>query len=152
MGTPMDLDARSFTSLEATVGRVLSSPGAAFASLLDADAFVGPAGDRRGLRRRRLALLRRPKLRRSQLTHGGFGRFRPADARVDPRRRDRSQHARLHTTMDADGKPLIDSTLVLWTSEFGSGGPHSNANTPVMLFGNGGGTIKTGAAVRGHRR
>jgi len=41
----------------------------------------------------------------------------------------------LETTMDADGRPLMDTTLVLWTSEFGAGGPHSNDNVPVMLFG-----------------
>lgn len=51
---------------------------------------------------------------------------------------------KLITTMDADGRPLIDTTLVLWTSEFGSGGPHSNGNVPVVLIGNGAGAFKTG--------
>jgi hypothetical protein len=51
---------------------------------------------------------------------------------------------KLETTMDADGRPLMDTTLVLWTSEFGTGGPHSNGNVPVMLFGNSEGRFKTG--------
>jgi len=41
----------------------------------------------------------------------------------------------LASSLDVDGRPLLDSTVVLWTSEFGSGGPHSNDNVPVMLFG-----------------
>ncbi|MEM9194092.1 MAG: DUF1552 domain-containing protein, partial [Myxococcota bacterium] len=51
---------------------------------------------------------------------------------------------KLETTMDADGRPLIESTLVLWTSEFGAGGPHTNANVPVMLFGDSCGRYRTG--------
>jgi hypothetical protein len=50
----------------------------------------------------------------------------------------------LKTTPDADGKPLFDTTLVLWTSEFGAGGSHSNAQVPIMLFGKGAGKFKTG--------
>jgi len=55
----------------------------------------------------------------------------------------------LKKTNDADGKPLMDSTLVFWTSELGhrAGGnslePHPNDNIPVMLFGNSGGGFKT---------
>ncbi len=55
----------------------------------------------------------------------------------------------LKKTLDADGKPLMDSTLVFWTSELGhrpdnnSLEPHPNDNIPVMLFGNSGGTFKT---------
>ncbi len=51
---------------------------------------------------------------------------------------------KLATTMDADGRPLLESTLVLWTSEFGAGGPHSNDNVPVVLFGNSMGAYRTG--------
>jgi len=51
---------------------------------------------------------------------------------------------KLETTLDADGRPLIDTTLVLWTSEFGSGGPHTNNDTPVMLFGDSMGQFVTG--------
>jgi len=51
---------------------------------------------------------------------------------------------KLATTMDADGRPLLDSTLVLWTSEFGSGGPHTNHNVPAMMFGDSRGAFETG--------
>lgn len=51
---------------------------------------------------------------------------------------------KLQTTMDADGRPLLDTTLVLWTSEFGAGGPHTNVEVPVVLFGNGDGAYSTG--------
>ena len=51
---------------------------------------------------------------------------------------------KLQNTPDVDGRPLLDTTLVLWTSEFGSGGPHTNANTPVILFGDSEGQIVTG--------
>ncbi len=50
----------------------------------------------------------------------------------------------LETTFDADGRPLMETTLVLWTSEFGAGSPHSNDNVPVMLFGNSEGRFATG--------
>lgn len=61
---------------------------------------------------------------------------------------------KLKTTMDADGKPLMDSTLVLWTSELGSAGtdnlePHPNQNIPVFLFGNSAGAYKTGRMFQG---
>jgi hypothetical protein len=53
---------------------------------------------------------------------------------------------KLKTTMDANGKPLLDSTLVLWTCELGynagnENDAHANSNIPVMLFG-GGDSIK----------
>jgi hypothetical protein len=51
---------------------------------------------------------------------------------------------KLITTKDADGRPLIETTVVLWTSEFGSGGPHTNVNVPVLLFGDSAGAWKTG--------
>lgn len=50
--------------------------------------------------------------------------------------------------MDANGKPLMDSTLVLWTSELGgevdSLEPHANWNIPVAMFGSSQGTLKPG--------
>lgn len=49
----------------------------------------------------------------------------------------------LETTLDADGVPLMDSTLVLWTSEFGTGN-HHNDRIPVLLFGDGCGEFATG--------
>ncbi|MEM9694944.1 MAG: DUF1552 domain-containing protein [Myxococcota bacterium] len=51
---------------------------------------------------------------------------------------------KLETTPDANGQPLMDSTLVVWTNEFGGLSPHNNSNVPVILFGNGGGSIDTG--------
>jgi hypothetical protein len=57
--------------------------------------------------------------------------------------------AKLKATPDANGKPLFDSTLILWTSELGhaednnSLEPHPNQNIPVMLFGNSQGAFKT---------
>jgi Protein of unknown function (DUF1552) len=55
----------------------------------------------------------------------------------------------LKATPDADGKPLFDTTLVLWTSEFGAGGSHSNARVPIMLFGKGAGKFKSGRMFQG---
>jgi len=52
----------------------------------------------------------------------------------------------LKNTMDVDGSPLLDSTLVLWTSELGTEGAansHPQNNVPVMMFGNSKGAIKT---------
>jgi hypothetical protein len=53
---------------------------------------------------------------------------------------------KLKNTLDASGKPLLDSTLVLYTCELGydavsQNDAHSNFNIPVMLFG-GDDTIK----------
>lgn len=41
----------------------------------------------------------------------------------------------LGSTLDVDGKPLLDNTLVLWMSEFGNGGIHSTSNLPVIVAG-----------------
>lgn len=51
---------------------------------------------------------------------------------------------KLKATPDANGKSLFDTTVVLWTSEFGAGNPHINAHVPIMLFGRGAGAFKTG--------
>jgi hypothetical protein len=60
---------------------------------------------------------------------------------------------KLRATKDADGKSLMDSTLVLWTSELGSMNngiePHSNTNIPVLMFGNGAGAFKTNRLYNG---
>jgi hypothetical protein len=55
----------------------------------------------------------------------------------------------LKATPDVNGKTLFDSTLVLWTCELGHNpgnplDPHPNSHVPVLLFGNGLGSIKTG--------
>ncbi|MBL8677809.1 MAG: DUF1552 domain-containing protein [Myxococcales bacterium] len=44
---------------------------------------------------------------------------------------------RLVATTDLDGNPLLDSTLVLWISEFGNGGAHEVRRLPVVMAGMG---------------
>jgi hypothetical protein len=60
---------------------------------------------------------------------------------------------KLKSTMDASGKPLLDSTAVLWVSELGgkNGGSdyHQVGSVPAILFGRGQGTFKTGRYYRG---
>jgi hypothetical protein len=60
---------------------------------------------------------------------------------------------RLKKTMDASGKPLLDSTLVVWASELGGknggGAYHPTGVNPVVLFGGGQGTFKTGRYIQG---
>jgi hypothetical protein len=61
---------------------------------------------------------------------------------------------KLKSTNDASGRPLMDSTLVLWTSELGSDGEgalnsHPNGNIPVLLFGNSNGAFRTNRLYRG---
>lgn len=63
---------------------------------------------------------------------------------------------KLKSTKDASGRPLMDSTLVLWTSELGSDGegqlnPHPNGNIPVLLFGNSQGAFRTNRMYQGTR-
>jgi hypothetical protein len=60
---------------------------------------------------------------------------------------------KLKTTIDASGKPLLDSTVVLWIPELG-GAPsnqdaHQTGQLPIAMFGNGQGTFKTGRYLRG---
>jgi hypothetical protein len=51
---------------------------------------------------------------------------------------------KLATTMDVDGRPLSETTLVLWTSELGwNDGGHPNRNIPILLFGNSDGAFRT---------
>ncbi len=60
---------------------------------------------------------------------------------------------KLKATTDASGKPLMDSTMVLWMSELGgnekNGDAHQTSSIPTLLFGNGQGTFKTGRYLRG---
>lgn len=60
---------------------------------------------------------------------------------------------KLKTTMDASGKPLLDSTLVVWVSELGGNDknvdPHQTGMVPVVVFGRGQGLFKTGTYFRG---
>jgi hypothetical protein len=61
---------------------------------------------------------------------------------------------KLKTTIDASGKPLLDSTVVLWISELG-GDPnntyegHITSSVPAVVFGNGQGTFRTGRYIQG---
>jgi hypothetical protein len=55
---------------------------------------------------------------------------------------------KLKATPDANGQSLMDSTLVLWTSELGHRPsnalePHPNEHIAVLLFGNSQGAFKT---------
>lgn len=60
---------------------------------------------------------------------------------------------KLKATKDALGKPLMESTVVLWLSELGgtekNQDPHITRSVPAMLFGNGQGVFKTGRYIRG---
>ncbi len=60
---------------------------------------------------------------------------------------------KLKSTNDALGKPLLDSTVVLWLSELGgsetSSDPHLTRSVPAMLFGNGQGVFRTGRYIKG---
>jgi hypothetical protein len=42
------------------------------------------------------------------------------------------------------GGRLLDTTLAYWTTEYGSGGPHRNADVAMFTLGSAGGRIKTG--------
>lgn len=60
---------------------------------------------------------------------------------------------KLKSTVDISGKPLLDSTMVVWLSELG-GNPsnldaHNTGSSPAVIFGNGQGTFKTGRYIRG---
>jgi hypothetical protein len=50
----------------------------------------------------------------------------------------------LKTKTDANGVPLLDSTLVLWGAGMGDASRHSNANLPVFLAG---GSLKHGSHI-----
>lgn len=60
---------------------------------------------------------------------------------------------KLKSTSDAHGRPLLDSTLVVWASELGGNAKntddHQTGSLPVVVFGNGQGTFKTGRYLRG---
>jgi hypothetical protein len=60
---------------------------------------------------------------------------------------------RLKSTVDAAGKPLLDSTLVVWASELGGSEKnrdgHQTGSQPVVVFGRGQGVFKTGRYIHG---
>ncbi len=55
---------------------------------------------------------------------------------------------KLKTTLDANKKPLMDSTIILACSEHGTGYLHDNKNMPFLLVGSAGGAFKTGRYLK----
>lgn len=51
---------------------------------------------------------------------------------------------RMDGVQEANGRTLLDNSLVLWISEFGDGGSHSPWDLPVVLAGSAGGLLPTG--------
>lgn len=45
------------------------------------------------------------------------------------------------------GGTLLDDSVAVWTNDLGDGPPHDASNTPWILAGGGGGTLKTGQVV-----
>lgn len=54
---------------------------------------------------------------------------------------------RLKEVTEADGRSLLDHTIVLWCGQLGQGN-HSTTNLPWMLAGGGGGQLKTGRYLK----
>ena len=55
---------------------------------------------------------------------------------------------KLKTTTDVEGNPLLDSTVVFWSSEISDGNRHNHNDLPVIVAGKAGGAITTGRHVR----
>jgi len=55
---------------------------------------------------------------------------------------------KLKTTVDPDGTPLLDNTVVFWSSEISDGNRHNHNDLPVIMAGNCGGAFDTGRHVR----
>jgi hypothetical protein len=55
---------------------------------------------------------------------------------------------KLDAVPDADGKTLLDNTLVMWVNEQGKGNNHSRKSMPWVLAGGAGGAWRTGRYVR----
>jgi hypothetical protein len=55
--------------------------------------------------------------------------------------------SRLSETKDLDGKPLLDSTMVLYGSSMSEGNGHGNANLPLVLAGGSGLGLKHGSHI-----
>ena len=47
-----------------------------------------------------------------------------------------------------DGSTLLDNSMVLYGSDMSDGNAHNNENLPILLAGQGGGTIDSGRHVR----
>lgn len=55
---------------------------------------------------------------------------------------------KLKTTQDRDGSPLLDSTLVMFSSEISDGNSHGHTDLPVLLAGRLGGKVRPGRHIR----
>lgn len=55
---------------------------------------------------------------------------------------------RLNTIEDAPGVPVLDNTIVFFSSEIEDGDAHRHTNLPVIIAGGGGGTIRQGTHTR----
>lgn len=54
---------------------------------------------------------------------------------------------RLDSYQSPYGGTLLDDSVAVWTNDLGDGPPHDASNTPWILAGSGGGTLRTGQVV-----
>jgi hypothetical protein len=54
---------------------------------------------------------------------------------------------RMKTTNDAFGKPLLDSSLIVFGSDISDGNAHNHTNLPIVFAGKGNGTVTTGRVL-----
>ena len=55
---------------------------------------------------------------------------------------------RLATIQEADGSRLLDHCMVLYGSAISDGNAHNNENLPILVAGQGGGSLRTGRHLR----
>ena len=55
--------------------------------------------------------------------------------------------SRMNSVIEADGKSMLDHSILFWGNEDSNGGPHSCISMPAMTIGSAGGNIKTGYYV-----
>ena len=58
---------------------------------------------------------------------------------------------RLKSIKEADGRSLLDNSMILYGSNLADGHEHSEKNLPLLLAGRGGGTVHSGRAIRFRR-
>lgn len=58
---------------------------------------------------------------------------------------------RLKETVDVQGKSLLDSCMVLYSSEIADGNSHSHYNLPIIIAGKGNGKVRTGRHMNANR-
>jgi hypothetical protein len=54
----------------------------------------------------------------------------------------------LRATKDADGRPLLENSMVLYGSGNADGNRHTHSNLPIVLAGGGGGALTPGRYVK----